>query len=71
MKILILKNEEACRYVERNKAVHSFLAGYWSDDEFVVVKDRYSGNTNKRFKPDELVSYIEEMQNFFTKDALF
>ena len=73
MKVLILKDEAAYLRVEKNKLWNSFLAGYWSNGEFVVVKDRYNGSYNSKykFKPFELVSYIEEMQNFFTKDVLF
>lgn len=56
--ILILPNEYAFKKVPRGKLLLAHFVGYWSDDKFVVTKDRYLGAVGSKLHPDSLVEYI-------------
>lgn len=62
MNILILKDHHEYYRAHGHRLFHAYFAGYWEDGLFLIRKDRFMGKHGRKLNSEELVNYINEMQ---------
>ena len=61
---IITTSFDGLRLLRRDQIAYAHLVGFWQDDFFYIVKDRFQFKRKVKFTTDEINEYINELLDF-------